>query len=82
MLRLRLDPPLDDRAVRDEEAEHEDRQCRNWPDHDSGIARIVPAHDPWNEVGGHTVEVRPSGDDSLSRIHLSGSCAARPALRP
>ena len=51
VLRPRLDPALHDRAVRgDEEAEHGDRQCRNWPDHESGIARRERSHDPWNEA--------------------------------
>jgi hypothetical protein len=30
---LRVDSVLDDGAVRDQEDEHENRQCRNWPDH-------------------------------------------------
>ena len=33
----RLDPRLEARAVDDDEAQEEPRQCRNWPDHAMSI---------------------------------------------
>ena len=44
-----LEPALDDRPVADEEAEHEERQCRNWQDHAAFIDPASAAVDPWNE---------------------------------
>jgi hypothetical protein len=46
-----LEPRLDKGAVDDDEAEDEDCQCRNWPDHWAVIdPRTLELH-PLNECG-------------------------------
>ena len=41
---------LHEGAVGDEEADQDDRQCRNWPDHASRIGRTMRPSHHWNEA--------------------------------
>jgi len=49
-LSIAVEPGLQDRAVHDDEAEDEDRQCRNWPEHGARIDPGALLHDPQSEV--------------------------------
>lgn len=60
-----VQPGQQDRAVHDDEAKDEDRQCRNWPEHGARIDPGALSHDPQSEV---PCPVAPSECGSTRRV--------------
>jgi len=80
-LPLRPDSVLDDGAVGDEEGEHENRQCRNWPDHAAVIdTRGHPAI-PGSGRGESAFDSSSEEEPSEGGIHLSGGCPTARVFR-